>query len=99
MPQPAFPCEAHRLVAWRLSEVLILAPSAFAQTDVPSHWPPKPAGLVAGGEFRLLLMDQDGLKATSAVIAGHVAFGQGGVLPTARPDIQPQSYRSLDQSG
>ena len=68
---------ARRLCAWLLSALVVfVALPAYAQTDVPSNWPLKPADLSVGGEFRLLLMARNGMNATSTDIADYDAFVQ-----------------------
>ncbi len=87
-----FSCAARRLSAWLLSAfVVLLALPSYAQIDVPSNWPLKPAGLGTGDEFRLLLMARNGLKATSTNIADYDAFVQEIIARIGHADIREYS--------
>ena len=87
-----FSCVARRLSTWLLSAFLVLvALPSYAQIDVPSNWPLKPADLNVGDEFRLLLMARNGMKATSTDIADYDAFVQEIIGRIGHADIREYS--------
>ena len=88
MHLPVLSRAARHLSALLLSAlVVLLALPGYAQTEVPRDWPLKPAGLVAGDEFRLLFMGQNGLEATSTAIADYDAFVQEIITRRGHADI------------
>ena len=80
------------LFAALLAGIAVLCQAqAFAQTDVPVDWPLKPSGLVAGDEFRLLLMSKNPRLADSTNIAVYDSYVQGRISAIGHAEIKAYS--------
>ena len=85
-------CARRGLFAALLAGIAALCQAqAFAQTDVPVDWPLKPSGLVAGDEFRLLLMSKNPRLADSTNIAVYDSHVQGRISAIGHAEIKAYS--------